>query len=631
MPSKIAVYDVHGNVVWDLGECRQNQLRFKTQGNIFLTCHFGAFASGMIQIYNFAQRKEITTIHVKNATDIEFSYDGYHFVTATTSKHSRTDNCYKIWKYTGEMLYEYAPASKFDLRSFQWQSWRHKSKGQNRLARKQRNEQKLETPKSIEVHDPCDFGGTVSTISTTSAGTGFFGTAATPSGTGLFGSTSSTFVQQQQPCDFGGTFTFMGLNYSCCEQFYMRFKCMYFNDPIRAASVMFMKDAKDMKQEGKKVAGFVADRWNKIKLKVMKLAVFCKFTQNSDLLLELFKTIDCTLVETSVDLFWGIGLSINDTNVGNRNYWRGHNHLGYILTDLRKFLQLQPIYYKYVKEAYEFLNMKVPGYCYAKQIPQSFALPEINMIEEWLDDNLLTRNDNIGSKLLQIMNYIEGRGLGQYHNGTLAPVITPYRHPRDFSGLGLHGKEPSKIQYEQFKQHRSQSRVVTSSPFANSELRSNPVHLGSRESEFGGSSARTFYNSRIIHGGSISCNICVRDQTEVPYDYGTEKPSGGRNTEADEQHNLDNADEIYRLKKELEDFKRDFINSQETIRNLQQHVNEIRDAQRFIQEKELLLHNHTEENVALEHKLETVTSDLEKALIESGNTKFLISQFENMY
>jgi translation initiation factor 2A len=120
MPAKITVYNVLGNPVWNLGECHRNEIHFNTQGNLFITCGFGALTAGKIQIWNFDEQKEINTIEVQNTTHLEFSPDGQHFYTATAAPRMRVDNCYRLWKYTGEMLYEYAPTTKYELWKVQW-------------------------------------------------------------------------------------------------------------------------------------------------------------------------------------------------------------------------------------------------------------------------------------------------------------------------------------------------------------------------------------------------------------------------------------------------------------------------------------------------------------------------------
>ena len=36
----------------------------------------------------------------------EWAPDGEHFITATTAPRLRIDNCYRLWHYSGKMIYE---------------------------------------------------------------------------------------------------------------------------------------------------------------------------------------------------------------------------------------------------------------------------------------------------------------------------------------------------------------------------------------------------------------------------------------------------------------------------------------------------------------------------------------------
>ena len=50
----------------------------------------------------------------------------------------------------------------------------------------------------------------------------------------------------------------------------------------------------------------------------------------------LLSTGNKVLVEASPkDTIWGIGLSVNDENIEDKNCWRGTNYLGYELTRLK--------------------------------------------------------------------------------------------------------------------------------------------------------------------------------------------------------------------------------------------------------------------------------------------------------
>ena len=69
---------------------------------------------------------------------------------------------------------------------------------------------------------------------------------------------------------------------------------------------------------------------------VMEKGVTAKFQQNPYLLERLMKTAGTTLVECNrFDLDWGIGLAIDDKDIGDQLKWKGQNWLGNCLTGVR--------------------------------------------------------------------------------------------------------------------------------------------------------------------------------------------------------------------------------------------------------------------------------------------------------
>ena len=120
MPAKVMIFNHLGNTVWDLGEGHRNEVHFNIQGNLLITCGFGSLTAGKIQIWNFLERQEVNLIAVENTTHLQFSGDGQHFYTATTAPRMRVDNRYRLWHYTGKLIFEYAPVTKYELWQVMW-------------------------------------------------------------------------------------------------------------------------------------------------------------------------------------------------------------------------------------------------------------------------------------------------------------------------------------------------------------------------------------------------------------------------------------------------------------------------------------------------------------------------------
>jgi translation initiation factor 2A len=106
MPSKISVFNIRGDVTWQMGEGHRNEVHYNRFGNILLTCGFGNLSAGKMQFWNVDQKKEIVSIEVPNTTLFQWAPDGQHFLTATTAPRLRIDNCYRIWHYSGKLISE---------------------------------------------------------------------------------------------------------------------------------------------------------------------------------------------------------------------------------------------------------------------------------------------------------------------------------------------------------------------------------------------------------------------------------------------------------------------------------------------------------------------------------------------
>ena len=83
-----------------------------------------------------------------------------------------------------------------------------------------------------------------------------------------------------------------------------------------------------IKALGGRVKNFIRQKWENNTRQITIEACQAKFTQNSDLLDILVATGDRKIGEASTDPFWGVGKSLNDVGVLNKDVWTGNNLLG---------------------------------------------------------------------------------------------------------------------------------------------------------------------------------------------------------------------------------------------------------------------------------------------------------------
>lgn len=101
--------------------------------------------------------------------------------------------------------------------------------------------------------------------------------------------------------------------------------------------------------EKRNINGEKMGTWQEAAWKLLWQANSLKYEQNDELRKELFETWPKTLVEASpTDVYWGIGLSADDPNIGEKTKWRGKNIFGDLLTKLRDEMMKHP---SYVNEA----------------------------------------------------------------------------------------------------------------------------------------------------------------------------------------------------------------------------------------------------------------------------------------
>ncbi|KAH7704936.1 Translation initiation factor 2A [Aphelenchoides avenae] len=119
MPSKICVFNLRGDVVWNLGAGHRNEVHYNRFGTLLLTCGFGNISKGHMQFWSVEEKREVISIEVPNTTLFEWAPDGQHFLTATTAPRLRIDNVYRIWHYSGRLIRE-VPFDRQELWQVTW-------------------------------------------------------------------------------------------------------------------------------------------------------------------------------------------------------------------------------------------------------------------------------------------------------------------------------------------------------------------------------------------------------------------------------------------------------------------------------------------------------------------------------
>lgn len=102
--------------------------------------------------------------------------------------------------------------------------------------------------------------------------------------------------------------------------------------------IMKSKLAGEIKRIGERIE-WEMDKYGEWRLfagQCLRDANEAKFKQNPDLRQKLFDTVPKLLVEANpVDLYWGVGLKLDDPDIYDETKWRGENQFGTLLTKLR--------------------------------------------------------------------------------------------------------------------------------------------------------------------------------------------------------------------------------------------------------------------------------------------------------
>jgi translation initiation factor 2A len=105
MPAKTVIFNSKAEVVHTFPLGPRNTVLFSPHGRFVLVAGFGNLA-GQMDIYDLEKDfAKICTIEASNASVCEWSPDGIHILTATTSPRLRVDNGIRIWHAGGPLMY----------------------------------------------------------------------------------------------------------------------------------------------------------------------------------------------------------------------------------------------------------------------------------------------------------------------------------------------------------------------------------------------------------------------------------------------------------------------------------------------------------------------------------------------
>ncbi|XP_047119324.1 eukaryotic translation initiation factor 2A [Schistocerca piceifrons] len=122
VPAKATLYNIKCEPVFDFGTGPRNCVHYNPHGNILLLGGFGNL-QGYVEIWDTQAKKLITKMSAPDTTLLLWSPDGEHFMTATTAPRLRVGNGFKIWHYTGSLLYERPWNKQEELWEVLWQQF----------------------------------------------------------------------------------------------------------------------------------------------------------------------------------------------------------------------------------------------------------------------------------------------------------------------------------------------------------------------------------------------------------------------------------------------------------------------------------------------------------------------------
>lgn len=106
VPAEVALFNQKCEIMFKFEHQGSfNLATFSPFGNLLAIYGIGNLA-GQLCIWDFEKKKLISNLRVPETTYLEWCADGKHILTGTTAPRLRVGNGYRIWHYTGSLIYE---------------------------------------------------------------------------------------------------------------------------------------------------------------------------------------------------------------------------------------------------------------------------------------------------------------------------------------------------------------------------------------------------------------------------------------------------------------------------------------------------------------------------------------------
>ncbi|XP_076659679.1 eukaryotic translation initiation factor 2A [Halictus rubicundus] len=122
MPAQATLFNIKCEPIFEFGTLHRNSIYYSPHGDILILTGFGNLR-GHVELWDVDTKKLIAKAEAPDTTLLQWSPDGEHFMTATTAPRLRMCNGFKIWHYTGTLLYERPWNEQEELWEVLWQTF----------------------------------------------------------------------------------------------------------------------------------------------------------------------------------------------------------------------------------------------------------------------------------------------------------------------------------------------------------------------------------------------------------------------------------------------------------------------------------------------------------------------------